>query len=233
MAMGARMAIHTGQMTITTIPMATPINARLALNQWLSPSFPVSSYAYSGGLETAVAEGAVASPDAVEDWARVGLRAGTLRNDAILLSLTLREALPDAELADLAQALAGSAERWRETRDQGVAFADTLVDMGHAVPKVAYPVAFGVAARPLGLPVDEVAQLFLQAQIGAIVSAAIRLVPIGQAAGQGIIARMAPEVAKVATEAAQAGIGALGGAAFGADLAAMRHETDEVRLFRS
>lgn len=218
----------------TDAPMAMPINALLTLTQWLSPSFPISGYAYSGGLETAVADGAVTEPAAVRDWAQTLLRAGAMRNDAILLALTLRAAHADAELAQIAQALAGSAERWRETRDQGRALADTLVQTGQAdIPPVAYPVALGIAARPLGIAPGQVTGLFLQAQVSAVVSAAIRLVPIGQAAGQGIIAALADDVTEVAALAAQADLDALGGAAFGADLAAMRHETQEVRLFRS
>ena len=105
--------------------------------------------------------------------------------------------------------------------------------MGIRAPKAAYPVALGAAARPLGLEPALVARLFLQAQLSNVVSAAIRLVPIGQAAGQQIIAALAGEVVRVADAAAIATPGDLGGAAFGADLAAMRHETLEVRLFRS
>lgn len=218
----------------TDVRMATPTDALLTLSQWLSPSFPVSGFAYSGGLETAVAEGVVTCPDEVEDWARTVLVSGSARNDAILLSLTLQAAQSDAVLAETAQALAGSAERWRETRDQGRAFAETLASMDRSdVPAVAYPVALGCAARDLGLAPALVITLFLQAQMGNIVSAAIRLVPIGQAAGQRVIAALAEDVRTVAEMAAHADLGALGGAALGADLAALRHETQEVRLFRS
>ena len=114
----------------TDAPMATPTDGLLTLSQWLSPGFPVSGFAYSGGLETAVADGAVTGPETRADWARTLLVAGSLRNDAILLGLALRAAEADQALADTAQALAGSAERWRETRDQGVAFAETLATMG-------------------------------------------------------------------------------------------------------
>jgi len=214
------------------IPM--PTDGLLTLSQWLSPSFPISGYVYSGGLETAVASGAVRDPQAVTEWARVLLRAGTLRNDAILVCLSLRAAHADAALAETAQALAGSAERWQETRDQGAAFVATLRQMGQNAPDpCAYPVALGLAARRLDLAPSLVAQLFLQAQLSAIVSAAIRLVPIGQAAGQGIIAALATDVMEIAALAARAELEDLGGAAFGADLAGLCHETEEVRLFRS
>ncbi len=219
---------------VTGARMAMPTDGLLTLSQWLSPAFPVSGFAYSGGLETAVADGEVTDPDSVAQWARTVLLAGSLRNDAILMCLALRGACPDEYLADVAQAMAGSAERWRETRDQGAALARTLDTMGCAAPpEAAYPVALGIAARPLGLEPDLVSRLFLQAQVSAIVSASIRLVPIGQAAGQGIIAALAEDVARTAAEASGAELADLGGAALGSDLAAIRHETLEVRLFRS
>ncbi|MBF9032293.1 urease accessory protein UreF [Rhodobacterales bacterium HKCCE3408] len=208
--------------------------ALLTLSQWLSPAFPVSAYAYSHGLEAAVACGDVTDADSARDWIGTVVAAGSGRNDAILLCLALRQGETDETLADTARALAGSAERWEETRAQGAAFAATLRAMGQAAPPdMAYPVALGIAARSLDLPASLVAGLFLQAFVGNLVSAAIRLVPLGQAAGQGILSALQPVVSATAEEASAADLSDLGGAAFGADLAAMRHETLDVRLFRT
>ncbi|MEM9318528.1 MAG: urease accessory UreF family protein [Pseudomonadota bacterium] len=205
----------------------------LTLSQWLSPAFPVSAFAYSGGLEAAVASGAVSDEAAVSDWIGAVVVAGAARNDAILLCLALRGEMAHPALADLACALAGSAERWRETYEQGAAFARTLAEMGRTLPAAPYPVALGIAARDLGLPDTLVAQLFLQAQVANLVSAAIRLVPLGQAAGQRIIAGLGEQIARVAAEAVVAGPDDLGSATLGAELAALEHETLPVRLFRS
>ncbi|WP_238475634.1 urease accessory protein UreF [Rhodophyticola sp. CCM32] len=205
----------------------------LTLTQWLSPGFPISAYAYSHGLETAMAEGKVQDSEAVRAWIATVIAAGAGRNDAILLCLALRDAEETGALADLAEALAGSAERWEETRAQGVAFAETLRAMGRDIPDLPYPVVVGHAARDLALPPNLVAELFLHGFAANLVSAAVRFMPLGQAAGQGVLTALHPVIRDVAAEAALAGADDLGGAAFAADLAAMTHETQEVRLFRS
>jgi urease accessory protein len=101
------------------------------------------------------------------------------------------------------------------------------------MPPRAHPVAVGTAARSLGLPPATVAALWLQAFAANLVAAAVRFVPLGQTEGQLVLARLAPIILEVATEAAAAPLEAIGTAALGADLAAMRHETMDVRIFRT
>jgi urease accessory protein len=216
--------------------MSSPADL-LALTQWLSPAFPVSSFAYSHGLEAEIASGRVKDGATAKDWISNVLEAGSGRTDAILLAAAMAPAADLDALSDMARALAGSAERWEETRAQGAAFAATRRAMGAEGPDRPYPVAVGEAARALSLPPGTVAALYLQALAGALVSVAVRFVPLGQAEGQRVLAALAPLAERVAAEAAQVLPGQvlhrLGGAAFGADLAAMEHETQEVRLFRT
>lgn len=227
--------------TGTTIPMRPMTEAApgdlMALSQWLSPAFPVSSYAYSHGLEAAISSGAVRDAEDVEAWIATVLEAGSGRTDAILLAAALAPGADLDALSNVARALAGSAERWEETRAQGAAFAATRRAMGADQPDRPYPLAVAEAARALDLPRATVAALYLQAFAGALVSVAVRFVPLGQAAGQRLLSRLQPRAEAVAREAVavppEAVVDALGGAAFGADLAAMEHETQEVRLFRT
>ena len=206
----------------------------LKLTQWLSPGFPVSSYAYSHGLETEIAGGRVSTAGDVRDWVASVLSAGAGRSDAILLLAALRGEMEDEALSDLARALAGSRERLEETEAQGAALAATLaaLGVGDGVARP-YPVALGLAARGLDLPEGIVARLYLQAFAGALVSAAVRFVPLGQAEGQGVLAALHPVIEPVATDAGAAGLEGIGTAVFGADLAAMAHEGLEVRIFRT
>jgi urease accessory protein len=206
----------------------------LKLVQWLSPAFPVSSYAYSHGLETEIAEGRVRTAGDLADWVAAVLEAGAGRSDAILMLAALRGEAEAEALTDLARALAGSRERLEETEAQGRALAETLAALG-AGDGVArpYPVALGLAARGLDLPEGVVARLYLQAFAGALVSAAVRFVPLGQAEGQKVLALLHPVIERVAAEAVAAGLEGIGTAVFGADLAAMAHEGLEVRIFRT
>jgi urease accessory protein len=203
------------------------------LAAWFSPAYPVGAYSYSHGLEWAVEAGWVTDAGGLEAWVADLVDFGAGRSDAILLARAM-EADDPAALAELAEALAPSAERLLETMAQGAAFARTTSAVwGVPVPAMPYPVAVGHAARLLGLPARETATLFVQAFAANIVSAGVRLVPLGQTEGQRITATLLPVAARVADAALVEPIAALGSAAVGADLAAMLHETQYSRLFRS
>ncbi len=161
------------------------------------------------------------------------LEHGSGRNDAILIAVAARDDSPD-EAAAMARALAPSAERLREAEEQGAAFARTTAAVwGIALPPLPLPVAIGRAARALGLPAEPVARHYLLGFAGQLVSVAVRLVPLGQTDGQRVLAGLAPLCTRLAGEAATAGLDDLGGAAFLSDVASMRHEAKEVRVFRS
>ncbi len=91
----------------------------------------------------------------------------------------------------------------------------------------------GAAAAQLGLPLEPTVGAFLHAFAANIVSAAVRFLPLGQTEGQRVLAGLLPTIGAVAAEAQAAELDALGAAVFGADLAAMEHETMPVRIFRS
>lgn len=207
--------------------------ALLTLVQWLSPAFPTGAFAYSHGLEWAAAEDGLCDRDKVGAWITDVLRFGAGRTDAILLAHALKGEDPD-RLTDLARALAPSAERLRETDEQGAAFAATVAALtGRPLPPRPLPVAIGEAAAPLGLPVADVVALALHGFAANLVSAAVRFVPLGQTEGQRILAALHPLIADLAATAAVAPLEAIFTAAFRADLAAMRHETLNVRIFKT
>jgi urease accessory protein len=203
------------------------------LAAWLSPAYPVGAYSYSHGLEWAVEAGAVTTPAALEAWAADLLEFGAGRTDAILLRHAF--AAPDpARLAELAAALAPSAERLLETTAQGAAFAKvTAAAWGLELDPAPYPVALGRAARLMNLPLGLTVTLALQAFAANVVSAGVRLIPIGQTDGQRITARLMPLAARIAADTEGASLDEIGGCAALADIAAMRHETQDTRLYRS
>lgn len=205
---------------------------RLSLIQWLSPAFPTGGFAYSHGLEQAMSEG-VRDADAVAAWVGDVLAHGGGWTDAVILSLVLRGADAD-EMADLARALAGSSERLAETMDQGRAFAATVAALtGRQQTPYPLPVAVGLAARGLDLPADEIIAHYLHGFASNLISAATRFLPLGQAQAQCALAGLHPRIAELAKRAAKADPDALESGCFGADLAAMRHETLDVRIFRT
>ncbi|MGA0543362.1 urease accessory protein UreF [Neotabrizicola sp. VNH66] len=210
------------------------MSGRLALIQWLSPAFPTGAFACSHGLEQAIADGTIRTATDFADWLHGVLAHGAGWQDAVLLSLTLRPGADPAALAALARALTPSAERLAETLDQGTAFARTVSALtGRAVAAAPLPVAIGQAAAPLDLPAEEVIGLALQAFASNLVTVATRAVPLGQTAGQAVLAGLLPLIATLAARAATAGEDDLGNAAIAADLQSMRHETLDVRIYRT
>ncbi len=96
-----------------------------------------------------------------------------------------------------------------------------------------YPLAVAVAAAGHGVPLAVALPAYLHAVAANLVSAAVRLVPLGQTDGQRIVAALEPAIADLAARALQATLDDLGGFSFRADIASMRHETQDVRLFRT
>ena len=207
--------------------------AQQILAAWFSPAYPVGAYSYSHGLEWAVETGDVRDPAALHRWTADLLRHGAGRSDAILLRHA-HAADDPTDLAELAEALAPSTERHLETMTQGAAFARvTVAAWAIDLAPAPYPVAVGRAAALVGLPLEATVTHFLQAFAAAIVSAGVRLVPIGQTDGQRITAALLPVAAEVAAATRHASLDDLGGAALAADLASMLHETQYSRLYRS
>ncbi len=206
----------------------------LTLTQWLSPAFPVGGYAYSHGLEWVIAEGGARDAATVGLWLSEVVERGSGRADAVLLTRAMDADADMPLIAATAEALAASRERWRETLDQGRAFTETVNALtGRGDPAVALPVAVGRAARHLALAPTQVAALYLHAFASNLVSCAVRFVPLGQTEGQRLLAGLHPLIARVAAEAADTPLDAIASAVPGADLAAMLHETQGVRIFRT
>ncbi|SLN29429.1 Urease accessory protein UreF [Aquimixticola soesokkakensis] len=213
---------------------AAPFNSDLlTLTQWLSPAFPLGSFAYSHALELAISDGSVGDGAQLARWLEDTLRFGAGRMDAGLLVMVLRGAKVD-DIADLARALAPTRERWEETFAQGTAFARTVSSMGgEAIPAMALPVAVGVAARRLSLETRDVAALYLHSFTANLVSAAVRFVPLGQTEGQRVLSGLHDVIGAVASGALGATADTLTSAALAADVTAARHEEMPVRIFKT
>ena len=206
---------------------------------WLSPGYPVGGFTFSHGLEWAVEAGDVRDRETLADWVADILEHGAGRTDAVLLAGAWRaeragDAAALAAVAELADALAPSAERRLEAAALGAAFAEvTAAAWGGGPCPAAYPVAFGQAAARHAIPLEDAVGLYLQAFAANLVSAAIRLAAVGQTDGQRVVAAVMPVCAAVAAEALGAPLDAIGGCTIRADIASMRHETQPVRLFRT
>lgn len=209
----------------------------LTLAQWLSPAFPVGAFAYSHGLEVAIADRRIKSADSLRDWLEVVLADGSGRNDCILLRAAHEAATDRAALLQvdaMARANAACAERLMETDLQGEAFCKTVTDVWQDdLQGLTSPVAAGAAAGRLGINPQLTAAMYLHAFVGNLVSAAVRAVPLGQTEGQMVLAALTPLCEDIAAQTEGLGSGDLSSTTFLSDIAAMRHETLQPRIFRT
>jgi urease accessory protein UreF len=218
------------------------------LMTWLSPAFPVGGFSYSSGIEWAVEAGDITDLATLADWLDAMLSDGSGFCDATFLVQAFRAAEAGEEtqlreIAELAAAFVPSRERQLETTSQGRAFieiaraawdADGLDAMvGACAGPLVYPVAVGVVAAAHGVPLAPTLHAFLHALVSNWISAASRLIPLGQTDSQRVLASLEPAVAATANRALNATLDDLGSATFRADLASLRHETQYTRLFRS
>ena len=251
------MITPTTSTTATTIPTAAqnPVAdtgrgalGALPLHIWFSPAFPVGAFAYSHGLEWACEAGDVTDFASLEAWLVDLLEAGGPRNDAILFA----EGHRASSAADwprltatnaLALALANCVERRLETVAQGDAFVaaaslawacPALDELARHKPEpVAYPIAIAAACAGHGLDLDASLCAFVLSLVANLTSAAVRLSAIGQSDGQRALRALTPKIIALARDAADSTLDDLGSAALRSDIAAMKHETQYSRLFRS
>ena len=220
----------------------------LPLLVWLSPAFPVGSFAYSHGLEWAHEAGDVVDFETCRDWIGDLVLHGSGRNDAILLAAAWRAVGDDdwhalSSVVDLSLALQPSSERYLESTTQGKAFLATAraawsIDRLEKIVALhrgdlTYPVAVGIVSSSYSMPRSYVLEAFLAAFVSNLVSASVRLGAIGQTDGQRVIASLLPLVKETAERASRSSLDDLGASVFRSDLASLHHETQYTRLFRS
>ena len=215
-------------------PLGTPMISAdyLRAVQYLSPAFPIGSFAYSQGLEMAISARSVTDSQSLQDWISAQLRHGSVCMDAIFIAHARSGNCND--LADLAYGFAASKERDLELREMGRAFGAQISGLtGAEFPNLPLPVAIGLATRNLDLPTADILALFLQGFAAQMVSVGVRFIPLGQSAGQAILAALAPQILAIAAHAADAELDEMSSATIGADMASMAHETLEVRIYRT
>jgi urease accessory protein len=216
---------------------------------WFSPAMPIGAYSYSHGLEYAIEAGLVTDAPTLRAYVETALCHGTGQLDASLLCAAYRASREDCQLADivtLAAALRGTSELALESAAQGRALLTLLRQAWPAPPldalaalcreqevEPAHAVTVGVACAAHGLPLQPCVVAFLHGFAANLISAGVRLVPLGQTDGQRLTAALEDTIQTVAADALAASLDDLGTACPMIDLCAIAHETQYTRLFRS
>jgi urease accessory protein len=214
--------------------MGTSNSQLLLLLNWMSPTFPIGSFAYSHGLEQAIADGRVTTQADVESWIGDLLQSGSGWNDAVVFAACWGGDV--AEINEMALALASSAERYMETTQLGRNFnIAAAVWTGEELREevMAYPVAAGRACCAMGVSQMDAVSAFLQGFTAALVSVAVRLVPLGQTSGLKVMRNLSSIISVTAIRACSSTLDDLGSNCVASDIAAMKHETLQPRIFRT
>jgi len=220
--------------------LMTAPSALHKLMTWLSPAFPVGTFAWSTGLETAIADGRVSDSTTLQNWIAGNLAHGGLRTDAIFLAQAWHAADPARlrDVADFCLALTPAVERRAETLATGDAFiiaaaawpSEALRRLPSPCP---YPIVVGALAAAEAIPLEATLIGLITAAVHTQISVAVRLVPLGQTAGLRVMAALEAQIVALAATAATATLEEIGGIAYATDIAQMRHELLEPRIFRS
>ena len=235
----------------------------LLLLNWMSPAFPTGAFAYSHGLEWAIDSRVIADANDVESWIGDLITRGSGWNDAVLFSRCFEDDTVEINELALALATSKERhlETTQLGRSFGIAAAIFLPsplageggrrpDEGlvphvpspaasrHPLPQgesenIAYPIAAGIACAALGIDKRLAVLAYLQGFSAALTSVAGRLVPIGQTAGLEVLRDLMPVIAATAERASTATLDDLGAITISADIAAMKHETQYSRVFRT
>ena len=235
--------------TSTYTIMTTTEAALYRLMTWLSPAYPVGGFSYSHGLEYAVEEKLVRDRETMVQWLTTAIEVGAGRIGGALVAEVWRAATQqDANrlegVAELAAAWRSTGETALESEAQGAAFLsvtrtawphpllDSLVPERRGGP-IALSVAVGATCGYHGIALLPALVAYLHSFASNLVSAGVRLIPLGQSDGQLAMAALEPIIERCARDCAHISLDEVGSAAPMLDWCSMRHELQYTRLFRS
>jgi urease accessory protein len=225
----------------------TPIEALplLRVLHLASPSLPVGAFTYSQGLEWAVEAGWVKTEDEMEAWLK-SLLADTLPGTDIALLGRMHRACDAGDANALARhcdtlcALRETAELRLEESHRGRAMSRLLADLGLPISAAwqktlarTQLAGFAMAATHWHIPLETAANAWTWSWLENLALAAVKIIPLGQTAGQRVLHRLAPAIPPAVQQGLQLPEEAIGASAPAQAIASSRHETQYTRLFRS
>lgn len=226
----------------TTIEHNLPL---LRLMHLVSPSLPIGAFTYSQGIEWAVERGWIKHTDDLADWIKDQLADGMTYLDIPILNRIYQacERGDDQSIlawSNILLANRETAELRAEEQQRGRALADLLISL--AVPTAAERVdvvrktqlsGFSLAAYQWGITCEKAAVGYAWAWLENLILAAVKIIPLGQTAGQQLVHDLTPLLPDAVRIGVQLTDDEIGSSLPALALASCRHETQYTRLFRS
>lgn len=226
--------------------METDTAALLALLQLTSPALPVGAYSYSEGLETLVARGAIDSARTLQTWLTESLATGSIGIEvAILLRAHRAWSHNQPEQVSYWNTWLSATRETAELQQQNWQMGRSLLKLLRDLYPAAdwsllttgenwnMAVAFAIAAGLAKIDEHTAALGYLQSWASNMVSAGVKLIPLGQTAGQQMMLQLSPSIAATVERSLTLPDDQLFSCSWGLALASMAHETQYSRLFRS
>ncbi len=234
-----------------------PINSTshvLCLLQLASPALPVGAYSYSEGLEMLVETGTVENEQSLKHWLEQELLYGAIRLEAAVMLRAYKSALlGDTEALSYWNNWLSAAKETEELRQQSWQMGQSLMRLllkiqsqetrnfpslqslaNAAGLPCNFAIAFGIAAAHWQIDLPDSALLgYLHSWTTNLITAGVKLIPLGQTAGQQLLLELHTDIERVAEEILALGDDNLSSCGWGLALASMAHETQYTRLFRS
>lgn len=218
----------------------------LYLLQLASPTLPVGAYSYSEGIEALVDAGTISNEQSLQHWLEQELCYGAIRLEAAVMVRTYHAVQNgDIEALSYWNQWLSAARETEELRSSSWQMGRSLMKLllqlqpqvsplADAVGPCNYAIAFGIAAASWKIePLSSVVLGYLHSWTTNLVTAGVKLIPLGQTAGQQIILNLFSDLTNTATEALTLSDDDLCSCSWGLSLASMAHETQYTRLFRS
>ena len=219
--------------------------ALLRLLQLVSPGLPIGMYSYSQGLESAVEDAWITNARQASEWIS-GLMEPCLVRVDCPLAARLYDAWDRGDLKAVEQwsatllACRETSELRAEDNQTGQALARLLTDMDLQAantwkrkPETTLATMYSLAAVNWQVPKQEALTGYLWSWLENQVLCAVKLVPLGQVAGQRLLHDLASTIPERLERGLQLSDHEIGGSVFGLALASSRHEMQYSRLFRS
>ncbi|MBF2015767.1 MAG: urease accessory protein UreF [Rivularia sp. T60_A2020_040] len=218
----------------------------LCLLQLVSPALPVGAYSYSEGLETLVENQIINNVESLKHWLSQELRYGTIRIEAAVMLRAYR-AVNSYDLSTLSywNNWLSAARETEELRNQSQQMGGSLIRLLKELQPQIMPIitacgspcnfaiAFGIAAANWDINPQPTLLGYLHSWVNNLITAGIKLIPLGQTAGQLLLLELQELIIAIAVEIINLTDDELSCCSWGLSLASMGHEQQYTRLFRS
>jgi urease accessory protein len=218
----------------------------LYILQLASPTLPVGAYSYSEGLEMLVENGAIANQENLKHWLEAELRYGAIRLEAaVMVRAAQSVTIGDIEALCRWNMWLSAARETQELRNSSWQMGRSLIQLlGKLQPQILpianavgnpcnYAIAFGIATAHWQVNIQAALLGYLHSWASNLITAGVKLIPLGQTAGQQLLLELQPLFSAAALEILALEDDELGCCSWGLSLASMQHETQYTRLFRS